>query len=386
MPIGMLEKKHRILYVGPIGTNWIHECVPDGATISFLPLTRISARHFYTSTLVFFFINFIRDFTYLIRHPRALIRFSILDSEKKDMVLSLSDNWPWLQEYGARRSTPVVLIQNAARRCLERRKKFRAGLPIYLGWGQLEKDVFDSCGIALEQFESVGSLKLGIACARYQSTRSQEHHDIVFISQFRPSAGFRDQSGHSDSVDSLISTNQLKCFAIVKSFAKSHNRKVSIISKTRGPEHYPLEKHYFQDGSDYCDFSFVKGDKTDGDFDTYYACFGSNLIITMNSSLGFEMLAAGKKVIFCAPGLPNYIDEIDVRPYFDALPAEVKLASLSLSEFNDKVRAIETLSEPELRSLIERSMRPIINFDRQRLPQTLIKEVLSKHLGSPSLN
>ena len=131
-------KSKTILYVGPIGKNWIDDCIPHEARVEFLESTNI-LRHISSIRFLFFFcFNFFRDFSYVVRYPRSLAQLSALDAQKKDLILSCSDNWPWLQYYSSRRSSPTFLVQNATRKCSERRKKFSPILSTYVAWGEIE--------------------------------------------------------------------------------------------------------------------------------------------------------------------------------------------------------------------------------------------------------
>ena len=126
----------------------------------------------------------------------------------------------------------------------------------------------------------IGSLKLGIAFEQYRNSVSHEKHDIVFISQFRPTKGFTEHfSFDPREIDSVINKSEHISFQLVRDFARQNNREVTVISRTRGPLHYQLEKDYFGTLAYDFDFKFIEEDKKHRDFDTYFSCFSANLII-----------------------------------------------------------------------------------------------------------
>ena len=376
--------RQRILYVGPIGWNWIHECIPGDMHVSFLELKHILHHLLSFRVLYFLCLNICRDFIYVIQHPKSLIRFSILDAQDQDLILSCSDNWPWLQSYASRRDSPVVLVQNATRKCKDREGHFSNTIPIYCAWGDLEEQIFQSCGITIKDFHPVGSVKLGIAYERFQNIPETKDHDLVFISQFRPTAGFLDRDADSNALDSQINSCQRRSFELLRDFAERNDRQITILSKTRGPEDYPLEINYFTELANGLDFNYIEGDKDERDFSTYFSCFSSKLIITLNSSLGFELLAAGKKVLFCGAGIQNFIDHFDVRPYFDSLPREVKLETATSENFRRKVRGLEALSDADVQQLIAEPAKLIVNFSATHLTHYRVRQIIVDSLSSPA--
>jgi surface carbohydrate biosynthesis protein len=249
-------------------------------------------------------------------------------------------------------------------------------LPTYCAWGDLEHQIFHSCAISVKNFRPVGSIKLGIAFEKFQNLSEKEDHDIVFISQFRPTKGFLDPSADPDSIDSLTSKYQRAAFQLLRDFADRNGRHITVISKTRGPEDYPLEINYFKELASGLDFTYVEGDKNQRDFSTYFSCFSSKLAVVLNSSLGFELLAIGKKVLFCGSGIENFADQFDVRPYFDSLPVEVKLQGQYLEHFSQKVQTLDALSDTRFKALVHERAKPIVDFDPNNLTQHRVRQII----------
>ena len=144
--------------------------------------------------------------------------------------------------------------------------------------------------------------------------------------------------------------------------------------------HYQLEKDYFGDLACNFDFEFIEGDKKHRDFDTYFSCFSANVIISLCSSLAFEVLATGKKVLFTGSGLENFPVQFDVQAYFNVLPLEVKTEASSLDHFSRKLLKLESLSEPEFQALALGPARSIVNFQAEELSQDRIKSILHQKL------
>jgi len=248
----------------------------------------------------------------------------------------------------------------------------------------LEEQIFQSCGITIKDFHPVGSVKLGIAYERFQNIPETKDHDLVFISQFRPTAGFLDRDADSNRLDSQINSCQRRSFELLRDFAERNDRQITILSKTRGPEDYPLEINYFTELANGLDFNYIEGDKDERDFSTYFSCFSSKLVISLNSSLGFELLAAGKKVLFCGAGIQNFIDHFDVRPYFDSLPREVKLETATSENFRRKVRGLEALSDADVQQLIAEPAKLIVNFSATHLTHYRVRQIILDSLSSPA--
>ena len=130
------------------------------------------------------------------------------------------------------------------------------------------------------------------------------------------------------------------------------------------------------------DFDYVEGNKDQKDFSTYFSCFSSRLIVSLNSSLGFELLAIGKKVLFCGSGIENFADQFDVRPYFDSLPLEVKLEATTFENFDQKLQTLDAFSDIHFKKLVAEQTKSIVNFSPDDLTHYKVRRIILDSLKS----
>ena len=116
-------------------------------------------------------------------------------------------------------------------------------------------------------------------------------------------------------------------------YASAQNLSLAVASKTREFDLQNTELDYFRSIAGEFDFQFIRGDKSTHEFDTYRAGLASDLVVDLSSTLGFELLSAGTKVLFGASQEPHLITQWGIEHYFDILPDAVKLKSSSKKEF-----------------------------------------------------
>ncbi len=151
---------------------------------------------------------------------------------------------------------------------------------------------------------------------------------------------------------SQIERNQCLIFSHLCSYARSRKLSVAILSKTRDHFSQEEERNYFADIAGGIRFTFVSADKKANEFNTYYAGLASNLIIHPTSTLGFELLGAGKRVLFGASAHPNLPSAWGIEMHFDLIPDFLKLNNDSTEEFLSKSDALVSISPEDYQTLI----------------------------------
>ena len=85
------------------------------------------------------------------------------------------------------------------------------------------------------------------------------------------------------------------------------------------------------------------------EFSSYQVGYDSNVIISTLSTLGFELLGVGKKVLFCGmtASNDNFTEKQGIDYIMHKLPDIVLLNSLSQLELNDKITSLINMSNEE---------------------------------------
>ena len=362
-----------ILVFDTIGASWIHYCIPDRYKIAFLDIR----------TQIPVFLNHIFLYTFLKKvvskhriragYLTYALLCALLDQIKPTLILTCADNNPLLARYAEENpGLPVVCIQNALRDTIGSIKP-GLRLPYYLALGQVESTIFQSIGIDCSHYRPIGSVKLGLALIRAKNNRCPSF-DICFISHYRPELTTTEAS----ELFKLIELNQRFLFSYLVDYASKHNLSLAVASKTRDIKLQTIERKYFEEIAGATPFHFVTADKDEHEFDSYLTGLYSDLIVTLASTLGFELLATGKKVLFGATADSALMKKWGAEHYFDVLPNIVKLqhnTKVEVALHCDQIRAITT---HKYKDITNTAATNIISMPNNEYPHDSVKHIIEK--------
>ena len=369
----------QVLVYDTIGSSWIDYCIPT--TCSYLTICLRKTLPVYLNCR---FISrllqlLVRNFR---KHPGWLsytLLSALIDHAAPLVILTAADNSRLLARYAAEhKELPVIFIQNALRGVDGESMPFDITLPIYLSMGSIEAQIFRKIGVPYRKCIPIGSVKMGIVMAQTQKQLDDNHtYDLCFISHYRPDLIHSVQ----DNLLSQIERNQRLIFSHLCSYARSRKLSVAILSKTRDHFSQDEERSYFSDIADGVNFTFIRADKKAGEFNTYYAGLVSTLIIHPTSTLGFEFLGAGKRVLFGASANPSLPSAWGIEIHFDLIPDYLKLNNDSAEEFFSKADTLRSMPLEQYQTLVRPvsdlfMSSPPCNYPHDFLCSTIL-EVLS---------
>jgi surface carbohydrate biosynthesis protein len=268
----------------------------------------------------------------------------------------------------------VIFLQNALRDTIGS-IAHGGRLPTYLSLGYVEADIFKEVDIRYRNYLPVGSVKLGLALKKYRKPDHQSF-DLCFISHYRPELF----SGNSPDLAKQIELSHRRLFVNLIKYAVTRDLTVVVASKTREPDLQDIEYHYFLSLAEGTPFEFVRGDKNNNEFATYWASLSSNLIVHPASTLGFEMFAAGKKVLFGASQQADLLKQWGIHYYFDLLPSFVKLSSFSEREFNKLCDYLWEMPDSDYQTITMEPARTIVAISDDKYPHEVVRQLLSEYL------
>jgi surface carbohydrate biosynthesis protein len=361
-----------ILFFDTIGTNWIHHCLPNNCTVQYLDI-----RHqFPLATSLRFYFRLIKRFFHQNKATpgyRSLIWLSALfDEIKPRIIFTCADTNLSVAHYALEHpETHVIYLQNALRDTIGS-MPHTIHLPTYLALGSVEKNIFNSLNIPCSDYRPIGSVKLGIALAQFNESEKNSF-DLYFISHYR---------AELFSSDAPVLFRELehahhRLFKNMIDYASAQNLSVGVASKTREFDLQNTELDYFRSIAGEFEFQFIRGDKSIHEFDTYRAGFISNLVVDLSSTLGFELLSAGTKVLFGASQEPHLVTQWGIEHYFETLPDAVKLKSPSKEEFFRTCDRIRRMSDIQYRNLTTDPARAIVTMSETEYPHEAVRRLLS---------
>ena len=249
-------------------------------------------------------------------------------------------------------------------------------LPHYLAFGQRESTIFDVCQVKCARYEPIGSLKLGYALLD-PSPPVFAPTDLCFISDHRPGQPFKAAS----ALGQAIASNSDQLFTHSVTYARKNKSTLRVIGKAREPYWQRMEKQHYQKLAGNYPVDFISTDKVDSSLNMYHAVFASSIVINNASTLGFEALAAKKKVLFGATMNPDLVEHWGVSEYFFRVPQIISLSAAHFSHFEEKLNALDKISASEYGDLVDAFALDVIaqdtNYPAHLRIHSKIKELLN---------
>jgi surface carbohydrate biosynthesis protein len=303
---------------------------------------------------------------------------ALFDEIKPQIIFTCADTNLLVAHYALENpGIHVIYLQNAQRDTIGS-MPHSIHLPTYLAMGSVEAKIFNSLSIPCRDYLPIGSVKLGIALAQFREAEKQ-FYDLCFISHYRPELFSNNAPVHLKKIERA----HHYLFKNLVDYALGQNLSLAVASKTREFDLQNTELDYFRSIAGEFDFQFIRGDKSAHEFDTYRAGLASDLVVDLSSTLGFELLSAGKKVLFGASQEPSLITEWGISHYFDTLPDAVKLKSSLKEEFCRTCDRIRGMSDTEYGSLTANPARAIITMPEAEYPHEVVCRLLSDRLQQP---
>ncbi len=244
---------------------------------------------------------------------------NLIMSIKPKIVITYIDNMKIFGEISSRfNKIRFLSVQNGTR---SNRPSSNGGwsktfkVPKFFGFGFYEIDLMQETGVNVEQYHYAGSLKLGIFLSNYSSLLSNsQENTISFISQYSENApGF-------ETMKKIIQ----------EVFIEAHNaaseRRLDLQVLMRYSNNKTLEEReveFYKSLLPSSKITFIQNNPLN--FSSYKSAYLSKMILTVDSTLGFEMLGCMRKVCFCSSLDPSLASERGIQKIEKNLPEIIKL-------------------------------------------------------------
>ena len=376
-PIKIIEHaKADVLIFDDLGSNWLHHCLPSD-------ITRVAISLRQTFPVVFKFWFFFDLLKTLICEKRGrqgdgsyALLCTLIKYFPPRVIISCLDNSSLLARFAKDHpQTKVVLIQTALRDTVLSFSP-KQGLPVYLSLGETERKIFHTLGIHYKEYRPIGSVKLGLAL----SDKKDEPHqafDLAYVSHYRSSL-FGDEAPW---LHQLVEASQRYLFNLCCRYAENLTLTMVVIMRARTPKVRLAEEEYYKRLAAEFPVHFVCADKAKRELDSYFAGLASGLVIHSASTLGFELLAAGKKVVLGATVNPKLIEAWGIEHYVDALPDSVKLkAGGSDADFFQHCDTLRAMPGDQYHELTRKAAQSLVSMPADSYPHEKVKALISDWL------
>ena len=360
-----------VLIYDSLGVDYLDGSIPDSCSVSYLEI-RESFPIVLRWSFIWNVIRFVVVFQFKLSKSYT---FSLIEEFRPKVILTFADTTPLPGEFSQYRlSTLVISVQNALRNDHALKHNIRRA-PVYIAYGDSMKELFESRRVPYQRIVTAGSLPLG----HYLATGGpiDIRRDLVFISSYR--VAYENTNASAGLVGSASKVHK-QLFQNVLRYSKEHQRHLTVIAKgkvAKEGEHFSDEKAYLEElGRGY---SFKISSTVKDTYKSYMIANSAQVIITVDSTLGYEALGIGKKVLF------GWCLDEELKLYgqhhIKYLPEQLLLTDDAYSHFEEKLSALLSCREDRYLKI---SKKPKLKYMCQSIdcpPHEKIKSEIHQHLA-----
>lgn len=367
------KRRCDIIFFDVIGVAFTHRCIPDQAKTVFLEFRKTFPIGISGRFIKGVFLALCSKPLFTKKSIHYLLLSGLIRHLSPKALLSFADNNQILAQYAEQNpKLPVVLVQNALRDSVGSMPN-RYNLPTYVSFGEVEKSIFKDLQITSRRYLPIGSIKLSLALEKAKNLEV-DSEIVSFISHFRPGLAAQ----NSSMIEKMINENQQLLFKLTGDFVRSKSLRLRIISKVRNPEMRHLEREYFESLIPNMSLEFITAYQGPRELDSYVAGLTSKLIVHPGSTLGFELLGAGKKVLCGATIDKDLVEAWGVSHYMDTLPTCCKLApGTDWNEFSEHANRLWEMGDKEYSEKIKQARHRLMNMPNAIHAHEKLKNIIS---------
>jgi len=326
-------KRPDILVIDTNGFEYLKRCLPESYSYYCVNI-RDGIPVIPSAFFIFLFLKNLINEGF---KPLSLFK-SIVDFVRPKAILSFTDNAKIMGDLSlSYPDTLVISIQNGVRTLPDdfARNGVSFPVPIYFSFGKYEKDLLEKYRSPVKKIYSMGSLKLGIFLSEFMSQKQEVCNRVCFISQYIFSLHTSKRKQERDMI-----YRQAKAYQHLTHWSKLNNVETSVALRSKD---CIQEEKFLRSFSQ--ESLLVKNKAKE--FSSYQEAYNAKVIVAMDSTLAFEMLGTGKKVLFCDMAMGNgLLPSRGVEFLFSNLPDFLILRNLdSFEEFDKKINHLMQMKE-----------------------------------------
>ena len=291
------------------------------------------------------------------KNIQSAIQLTFMKEFRIKIILTYLANSGFPKYFKSIKDTSIISLQY----CLETPGDSAKSHFYYFSWGAKSNKYFNLYNINCEKIVTIGSLKLGCFYDNLEAAHDnfENKNYIALISSYR--LDYEIASGLNKSIlvnyemeyfKELFELNiRIKNNIQKLSFEDKYEIKIALANSHKSKNEANTEINFY---------SAMEGNIelfSNRNLASYKTCYFSKLVLTMNSALGYEMLALGKKVIFIIREdtflqYSNYAWNKSENLLYSHLPDILK-SSTNYNEMNNKIKYLEKLNQNEYLELTQ---------------------------------
>jgi len=377
-------KPRKIDVVSLYATSFIEHLIPSNTSVQDVTVMRNKIN--YVSSFSFFLILF-RKVIFEKSEGRfkknLLLKLttSIIDSLNPSVIITRKDNAYEVLSHLTRKypNKLVCAVQNGSRLSggpgIENTKNCH--IDTFFGFGDYEYDLIKSHGGVINNYFPVGSIKQGLFLSN--NKKSEKKYDLCFVSHYS-------SFGYESSDYKIVRMYEIVNESLYKI------KKISILDElllvVAAVNSDQVSKNYsnsFEEESDLIINTGVSRDQIIPNdihkFRTYDTCFSSEITIGVCSTVLFEMLGSGNKILFIGTG-DLILNEL-MSETLKMLPEEIKVETLEQNDIRSKILNLINMSDSDYKSLTK-DARIYYMAISNSYPHEVIKKHIAEYIVSSS--
>ena len=275
---------------------------------------------------------------------------------------------------------PVIAVQNGTRWDFSVKNKDRMEYDYYFSFGSVEADIFAQGGHTVSSFYPIGSLRVGIFRDECPVLKEKEF-DLCFIPQiYAIPLNLAELDKWTLEMFTSYYEVSKRYFYIIAKYAEDNN--LTLCVTMRSPQNstdYASEREYFSYQGD-VKIEYISQSR----FSSYRAVQASRLSFTISSTLGYEALGWGERVIF-AKDVEAVRALVTQGAWTDnlvthRLPELQRLQSLDYSELSFKATELLKMTNENYINYSKSARAYYMNYDDEQKPHEIIKSKIKELL------
>lgn len=364
----MKSKKIDVLIIDESGSSYIKHCIPDKASFSVLPVRG-------TIPLVLSLI-FFKRFTSLFLNSRKFkesFLFSIVDALDPKILITFIDNSDIISKIHKKfPNKTAISVQNGFRSGPDYKAGFfnKEPVSIYFGFGDYEGGILKKYDIKHRDYFAVGSLKYSLFVNK-KFKNFNNKFDFCFISQFNIS---------DDPFIKILMRDSKLIFMNLLKICKKYDFSICVAMRYEiNSPYYESELNFYKNIDLYNDSKLISNNNFE--FQGYKTASNSEVLISICSTLAFEMFGAGHKVLFGASS-----NSFELAKFWDSYGNFAQFPNLNLLDFNEedsiyyKLTSLLNIETSEYFALTANARKHYMNFSDQDLTHKMIYKKIKKIL------
>ncbi len=364
-----------LIYDGECSEDLL-QCMP-AKSIIFIIRHRVEIPLFISvSFFLYIFLGLIQ-----FKRPPVAVVSAIIKHLKPKVIITYIDNTPaicWIKKISPK--IPVIAVQNGTRWDFSNKNITHMEYDHYFSFGSVEADIFSQGGHTVSSFYPIGSLRVGIFRDECPVLKEKEF-DLCFIPQiYAIPLNLAELDKWTLEMFTSYYEVSKRYFYIIAKYAEDNN--LTLCVTMRSPQNstdYAREREYFSYQGD-VKIEYISQSR----FSSYRAVQASRLSFTISSTLGYEALGWGERVIF-AKDVEAVRALVTQGAWTDnlvthRLPELQRLQSLDYSELSFKATELLKMTNENYINYSKSARAYYMNYDDEQKPHEIIKSKIKELL------